>query len=92
VARRSTHKRPFGVTAVVVLQSVSVLMPAVDVCGVQAGQPSFFLPGVEDPRFVLSVDLAIILVELVIAFGLWRLKRWAWVLIVIQRGVSMAIN
>jgi len=38
------------------------------------------------------VGLAIILVELVIAFGLWHLNRSAWVLIMIQRGVSMAVN
>jgi hypothetical protein len=92
MARRSTRKRPFGVTAVVVLQAVSVLALAVDIHRAQAGQPIFFLPGVEDPRLVLPVDLAIILVELVIAFGLWRLKRWAWVLIMIRRGVGMALN
>jgi uncharacterized membrane protein (DUF2068 family) len=89
--RRSARKRPFGVTAIVVLQAGSILALAVDIYKMQAVQSIFFLPEIENPRLVLPMGLAIILVELVIAFGLWHLKRFAWVLIMIQQGIGMAV-
>lgn len=89
--RRAARKRPFGVTAIVVLQAGSILALAVDIYKMQAVQSIFFLPEIEDPRLVLPMGLAIILVELVIAFGLWHLKRFAWVLIMILQGIGMAV-
>ena len=89
--RRVARKRPFGVTAIVVLQAGSILALAVDIYRMQAIQSIFFLPEIENPRLVLPIGLAIILVELVIAFGLWHLKRFAWVLIMIQQGIGMAV-
>ena len=92
MATQSTAKRPFGVTVIIVLQLITVLEQAVDILAVQAGRPSLFLPGIRDPQLVLGVELVTILVLLAISVGLWRLQRWAWFLIMIQLGVSMASN
>ena len=89
--KQSARKRPFGVTAVVVLQAVSILALAVDIYRMQAGQPGFLLSRLEYPQLVLPMVLAIILLELVIALGLWHLKRSAWVLIMIQQGIGMSV-
>jgi len=89
--RQSSRKRPFGVTAIVVLQAVSILALAVDIYRMQPVRSIFFLTGVEYSRFFLPAGLAIILLELVIAFGLWHLKRSAWVLIMIQQGIGLSV-
>lgn len=89
--RQSSRKRPFGVTAIVVLQAVSILALAVDIYRMQPVRSIFFFTGVEYSRFVLPISLAIIFLELVIAFGLWHLKRSAWVLIMIQQGIGLSV-
>ena len=89
--RQPARKRPFGVTAIVILQAASILALAVDIYRMQADQSIFFLPGVEYSGLAIPISLAIILFELVIAFGLWRLKRSAWVLIMIQQGIGMSV-
>jgi hypothetical protein len=89
--RRPARKRPFGVTAIVILQAASILALAVDIYRMQAVQSIFFLTGVEYSGLVLPMGIAIILLELVIAFGLWRLKRSAWVLKMIQQGIGMSV-
>lgn len=86
---RSKSRRPFGLIAIVILQVVSLSVPLVDLLRVQAGQPSRFLPGVEDSNIVLIVNLGVVLVQLGIAFGLWWFKSWAWFLIMFQLGVGM---
>jgi hypothetical protein len=92
MATQSTGKRPFGVTVIIVLQLITVLELVADILAVQAGQPSLFLQEIRDPQLVLGVELVTTLVLLAISLGLWRLQRWAWFLIMIQLGVSMASN
>ncbi len=40
-------------------------------------------------------DLAVFLINapgILVAFGLWRLRRWAWVLVMLQTGIQMAVD
>jgi len=74
------------------LQLFSGATLAFDAFQVQAGQPSFLLPGVPSPPLVIAAELAVMLVELVIAFGLWRLQRWAWYLLMIRTGAHMGVD
>jgi uncharacterized membrane protein (DUF2068 family) len=83
------RKRPFGVLAVIGLQFIFLSVFAFDLGRALAGQSSLLFPGIENRQAVLFVDLGIILMQLVIIFGLWRLQIWAWFLIMIQIGVSM---
>jgi hypothetical protein len=85
-------KRPFGVTVIVILTLASVLvtlfpiltMPSVPLMRELEVYAAF------TPFDVVNVLL--IPAQLVLAFGLWYLKRWAWVLYMIQLGISMIVG
>ncbi len=85
-------KRPFGVTVIVLLTLASglvILFPILTL-------PS--LPLVRDLEVYAAitpsdlVNVMLIPAQLVLAFGLWYLKRWAWVLYMIQLGISMIVG
>jgi uncharacterized membrane protein (DUF2068 family) len=44
------------------------------------------------PYLILAVQGGLILLQLAIGVGLWRLRRWAWFLLMIQVGVGMATD
>jgi uncharacterized membrane protein (DUF2068 family) len=85
------QRRPFGVTVIVILQ----LIEALAVFGV-LGLP--FLERVDllsrpvhlSDHVIVSLSTEII--SVVIAIGLWRMYRWAWVLIMVQLGIIMALD
>lgn len=40
-------------------------------------------------------DLLVFLINapgILLAYGLWRLRRWAWVLVMLQTGIQMAVD
>jgi len=43
----------------------------------------------DNPELARFLFLAIISVQSLIIVGLWQLRRWAWVLIMVQVGLSM---
>jgi uncharacterized membrane protein (DUF2068 family) len=85
-------KRPFGVTVIVLLTLASVLVTLFPILTI----PSLPLVrelevyGAITPSDV--VNFMLIPAQLVLAFGLWYLKRWAWVLYMIQLGISMVVG
>lgn len=92
MVKQSTRKRPFGVIVIIVLQSISVLGLIVDVVLVQADRPSLYLRGIEHPTLFSAIASLAILYQLIVIFGLWHLRRWAWFLIMIQLGISMGTD
>ncbi len=80
-------KRPFGLNAIIILQIVSgVISLALMVAFVTAND---LVPAEATPLQAATTVLN--LLSLVIAFGLWRLKRWAWVLNMVQVGLLLAL-
>jgi hypothetical protein len=80
------RKRPFGVTIVCVLQVVSALLLA-----------SWLVYELEKRTTIHVWRLAVaggalVLVGLVIAVGLWRLKRWAWIAVMFWTGATLAVD
>jgi hypothetical protein len=85
-------KRPFGVSVIVLLTCASVLVTLFKFLA---------LPNIPDIPFLSELGLyaaytpfsvvnaLLIPFQLVLAFGLWYLKRWAWVLYMLQLGISM---
>jgi hypothetical protein len=93
-----TRRRPFGVIVVVVLLVLSAAFHLSAGLGAPAGTASSavaseagVLPGLELlPAIAASLSAAA--VTLLAAVGLWRLRRWAWVLVMLIVGLRMAEN
>ncbi|MFI5226265.1 MAG: hypothetical protein ACHQ3P_06275 [Candidatus Limnocylindrales bacterium] len=84
-------RRPFGITAVVVLQLATAAWIASGIVGIRpldptslAGQISDSLPNVEAIFGVLTVILV------VASVGLWFVHRWAWVASMLLTGFQLA--
>ena len=88
-----SRKRPFGVMVIV---AIHILTFAVYLAGtgvaaaLQISDVAGFLTGGGDDLGVVSLGLNI--AGLVLIVGLWRLRRWAWVLLMIRLGISMAVD
>lgn len=83
-------KRPFGIIAIIVLQLISVAGAALDMYFGYKGTTDVFFTQTVHTGGIPTFNLVAIILGLVIAFGLWQLKRWAWFLVMIQLGLSMA--
>jgi uncharacterized membrane protein (DUF2068 family) len=59
---------------------------------VPVGEATFWVMKINNPVIMRIVFLAVILLEASIIVGLWRMQRFAWVLIMIQVGLSMAFD
>jgi uncharacterized membrane protein (DUF2068 family) len=90
--KQPTRKRPFGVLVLILLQLGSILGVALDVAVVQIGQPSIFFGTVTNPTLLLGFQILYILYMLVVVVGLWQLRQWAWFIIMVQLGLSMALE
>jgi len=82
-------KRPFGVAVIVMLTLASVLVTILTSLALPT------LPFTAQLKIYTAitpfdvVNIMLMPFQLVLAFGLWYLKRWAWVLYMIQLGISM---
>ena len=88
------RKRPFGVIVIIVLQIIGILSLAGDIIGLPLSQLPAIFPirwYADDSNVALIIGGVILAWQLTLAIGLWFLKRWAWFLIMIQLGVSMAV-
>jgi hypothetical protein len=85
-ARPRRRRRPFGVTMIAWLLIINML--SIGTTLLLEDSPF----GIEiDNDFVEgSITLALLVIAIVIAVGLWRLRRWAWIATMIWFGVSMA--
>ncbi|MDD1758952.1 MAG: hypothetical protein LUQ22_09510 [Methanotrichaceae archaeon] len=93
--QRSSSKRPFGVSIIIFLILANLLLLALVVSTSFEPEANTILvwllekAGPAQSRVLL---LIITVFELAIAVGLWRLQRWAWVLLMIWQGCIMATD
>ena len=80
------RKRPFGVTIIALVQALSTLLVAAFVVVERGGDFTIH------DRGLSAAGVGLILVGLVIAVGLWRLKRWAWVCVMLWTGLELAAS
>lgn len=92
MASKSRRKRPFGVVVLVGLLLVTVAVQIAGLALFPERLPAIFGLGQQATNALLGSQIAVIVVTLVIAFGLWTLRRWAWFLVMLELGVRMAIN
>ena len=93
--KKSSRKRPFGVSVIVfmILIYLSILILVV----FQSLKPepnviSLWILQKLSPVQSQELLLIIVVFELAIAVGLWRLQRWAWLLLMIWQGCIMATD
>ena len=87
-------KRPFGVIVIIVLQIMGFISLAGDIVGLPLSQLPVLFPinvYAGNTTVALTVGGVALIWQLALAVGLWFLKRWAWFLIMIQLGLSMAV-
>jgi len=86
--------RPFGIKIIIVLQLIYVallIVTQMDIL-VQGQWADVLRQPVESHVASLAVLNALILVTLVTVVGLWQLRHWAWVLLMLQIGVSLGLS
>jgi hypothetical protein len=78
--------RPFGVMVIAVMQVIAA--PTAGISAVLAD----VAPNISGlfERYSDAIGTAVGILGLIIAIGLWRLKRWAWVATMLWFGASMA--
>ena len=81
---RQKARRPFGVTLIAVLQAVNAITLGLYLL-LRRVDPNLIVR--EDPGYFGTV---MVLLGFIVAVGLWRLDRWAWVATMLWAGSSMA--
>jgi hypothetical protein len=90
--KNTSSKRPFGVSAIVLLiVAYALFMAAVFYLSLSSQDSSIaaqlgHILNSTQIRVVLVTEISILLV---IAIGLWRLQRWAWILLMIWVGIQL---
>ncbi|MDQ4075942.1 MAG: hypothetical protein M3220_06815 [Chloroflexota bacterium] len=81
--------RPFGVYAIIILQSITVLAFLVQTVKMPRGILSLLLIPFTDPRVLNMLTALIVVLLLINIAGLWWLQRWAWFATMILTGLSL---
>jgi hypothetical protein len=81
---RPKARRPFGVTLIAVLQAVNAITLGLYLL-LRRVDPNLIVR--EDPGYVGTI---LVFLGLIVAVGLWRLDRWAWVATMLWAGASLA--
>jgi hypothetical protein len=86
--------RPLGITiAAIIVALLGIGSVAVGLLGVGV----FSLSGVDTSTVANATGLGIAAIvvgvaQLIVAFGLWTLKGWAWLLAVILQGINVVVG
>jgi uncharacterized membrane protein (DUF2068 family) len=90
--KSSPNKRPFGVSVIVLLIAAYILfMASVFYLSIKSQDSSISaqLVNILNPTQVLAILAIELIILLAIAIGLWRLRQWAWFLLMIWVGIQM---
>jgi len=87
------HMRPFGIKAIIVLQLLYVALLITAQVGILTGGdwPDVLPQPTESIAIAVAILNVLIFLGLISVTGLWRLKYWAWVLLMMQIGVSLGV-
>jgi hypothetical protein len=87
----SHRRRPFGVYAIIGLLLIRVALIAFDLWRIGQGQPALSLLDLNNDRLLGVIAGATIVALLAICWGLFRLKRWAWITMMILIGFNLLV-
>lgn len=91
-------RRPFGLKALIVLLVLQALLSILVVMSLLLVEPLLQSQGnllselldAQVSNVIVYTILAVL--RLLVAIGLWRLQRWAWLWMMVQLAVSMAMD
>ncbi len=88
------RRRPFGIMVIIILQLVALISLFFDLYILEDQDLSLagLMPGMPPEMFTYAPAVVVILYQVILIYGLWQLKRWAWLVIMIQLGIAMAIS
>ncbi len=92
---RSDGRRPFGITVIIILLIFNVVVTGMILLlslGSETGTITLLLLNITDPLVLRLALAAILLMEMAMVIGLWRLDHWAWFILMLQVGISMAAD
>lgn len=87
------RKRPFGISIIIFMQVLYILFLGIALFAsskVPIEETTFWIMKINNPVIMRIMFSALIFLEVFIVVGLWRMQRFAWVLIMIQTGLFMA--
>ena len=82
---RPRRQRPLGVTVLVIIELLSAILIAIGLT--EGSSVSMPLVSTEDEPVGAAIAAVI---GLALAFGLWRLNRWAWTGMMLWHGLILA--
>ena len=86
-------KRPFGVVAIIILLFLQVVAWSTFLYLLNFPEYADLLEGVvaiSEPSYFIQLSSLLLLV--VALPGLWNYKRWGWILLMIQLGISLSMG
>jgi hypothetical protein len=99
---QQARRRPFGLYMVIALILANALALALEAILVYFRLPGATSADLQDlfavravdslARALLVVTVAVLAALIAVAFGLWRLRRWAWVATMIIIGIGLATD
>ena len=89
--QQPARKRPFGIYAIIVLLLLNALSLVVDSARSTLSLSTLTQAAIDDLFILRTVEYPLALLLLIVALGIWLLRRWAWVATMILIGVGMAI-
>lgn len=84
--------RPFGVKAISVLYLVSAVSGLLAVTLLDALAEGDISVVARIPELSELPLVGLALLQIIIVIGFWRLHRWAWYLVMISAGITMAVD
>ncbi len=91
----SNRRRPFGITVIIILLIFNVVVTGMILflsLGSETGTITLLLLNITDPLVLKWALAAILTIEVAMVIGLWRLDHWAWFILMLQVGISMAAD
>ena len=82
-------KRPFGVYAIIALLLLRVLSISLDLERIRQGLTPLTLPDLDNSSSLVVVIAITIAAILAVCIGLFLLKRWAWIAVMILIGINL---
>lgn len=83
------RRLPFGVLAICALLLLRIVLWVLDIARPGAVGGERFLPGLSLQRIPLPGEIALVILFLLTIYGLLRLRRWAWMLVMIITGLIL---